>query len=349
MKVSEIAALVRGSVEGDPNIEIIRIATIDEAGPGALVFLSNPKYEKALSMVKAGAILLSRKLAAQVDRPESAAWIRVDDPYLSFVRCVAIFRPPRNPFPANGEIHPFAVLGERCKIGKNVTVGAFAVLGDEVTIGDHTRIMPGVKIGAGTRIGEHCSIYPNAVVLQNCVIGNRVILQPGCVIGMDGFGFAKRPDGSYEKFPQVGNVVIDDDVEIGANDSIARAALGETRIRRGVKLDSLVHIAPNCNIGEDSAFAALVGLSGSAKIGKRTVIAGQAGVAGHVELADDVVVGAQAGVMRSFLTPGEELAGYPARPGAERRREWAALGRLPALLVEFQRLRKEVEELKKNK
>jgi UDP-3-O-[3-hydroxymyristoyl] glucosamine N-acyltransferase len=347
MKARDIAAVTRGDLEGHPDTEISRIATIEEAGPGALVFLANPKYEKYLGDVTSGVVLLSRKLNVTVTRPHGATWIRVDDPHLAFARCIATFRPEREAFRSDTPIHPTAVIGERCRFGKDVKIGAYAVLGDDVTVGDDTRIMPGAKIASGTQIGSGCAIYPNVVILQNCKIGNRVILQPGCVVGMDGFGFSRLPDGSYEKFPQVGHIVIEDDVEIGPNDTIARGALGDTRIRKGAKLDGLVHIAHNVDVGENAAFAALVGIAGSSKIGARVVMGGQAGVVGHIEIADDVIVGAQCGVTRTFLQKGIELAGYPGRPASERRREWAALSKLPDLLQEVHRLRLEVDALKK--
>ncbi|MFN0205076.1 MAG: UDP-3-O-(3-hydroxymyristoyl)glucosamine N-acyltransferase [Planctomycetota bacterium] len=346
MNVSDIAALVRGDVEGNPNIAISGVAKIEEGGPETLVFLGNIKFEKYLESTRAGAVLVARDKEFKAARKAETAWIRVDDPYIAFIRCIAFFRPPLIPFDQSPGIHKTAVVGENLQLASGVSIGAHVVIGNNVKIGKDTLVMPGVKIGASTTIGDNCILFPNAVVFHEIVIGNRVILHSGSVIGMDGFGFAKTSDGRYEKFPQVGNVVIEDDVEVGPNSTIARGAIGATRIQKGCKFDAHVHIAHNCNIGENCAFAAGVGIAGSTKIGKRVVFAGQSGAAGHIEIADDVSVLSKSAVLRSFTTPGMKIIGYPARENARRNREWAASKRLPDLLQEFKKLKKELDDLK---
>lgn len=313
MKVKDIADLVHGEIAGDPSLEIRRLAKIEEAEPGTLTFLANPKYERFLGVTRASAVLISKKQSLQnVERP-ATAFIRVDDPYLSFVRVVAHLNPPVQPFPQTVNIAASAVVDPSAKLGENVIIGAGCVIAENVSIGDRTHLMPGVKIGASTVIGKDCVLYPNAVILHQIKIGDRVVLQSGCVIGVDGFGFARRADGTFEKFPQVGSVVIENDVEIGANTTIARSALGDTKICRGAKLDCIVHIGHHCTVGEDTALAAMVGFAGSSHTGKRCALGGQSGIAGHATIADDTTVVAQAGVTKNFTQPGITLMGFPAR------------------------------------
>ena len=230
-------------------------------------------------------------------------------------------------------------------LGKNVSIGAYAVIGENAVIGSNTKIGEGCVIGMQAQIGADCMLYPNVVVYHQCILGNRVILHSGAVIGSDGFGFAPKPDGTYEKIPQLGIVVIEDDVEIGANTTIDRAVMGDTHIHRGVKIDNLVQIAHNVVIGENTVIAAQTGISGSTKIGKQCMIGGQVGLAGHIEIADHTVIMAQSGIHDNIKEPGKSYFGYPADEASKAQRAYIALKMLPDMLREFTALKKKVAEI----
>lgn len=345
MKINEIAALLGAAVEGDAGIEITRVAKIEEAGTGDLSFLANPKYAKYLGLTRASAVIIGRKFEVE-ERPAGAppvTLLRVDDPYVGFVRVLALFNPPQPPIPPG--IHPTAVIAASARIGKDVRLGAHVVLGEGVTVGDRSIVAPCVVLGDGVQCGEDCLLHANVSVREGCVIGNRVILQPGAVIGSDGFGFAPKADGSYEKIPQMGIVVIEDDVEIGANTTVDRATLGETRIKKGVKLDNLIQVAHNVVIGENTVMAAQSGISGSTKLGKNIMVAGQVGFTGHIEVADGVKVGAQSGVHRALTKPGATYFGTPAYQQREAMRIYGSFPQLPDLLATVRDLQKRLEKL----
>lgn len=347
MKPDEIARLVRGEIIGDTSTEIVRLSKIEEAERGSLAFLSNPKYERFLESTRASLVLVSRTQDLEKYKRPEITFIRVDDPYLSFVRVVAHLNPPTPPFPENGPVGTGAHIDPTAKIGANVKIGSFVYIGPNVTIGDESELMTGVKIGKGSKVGKNCVFFPNVVVMNNCNIGNRVLLQAGCIIGVDGFGFARHPDGSFEKFPQVGGVTIGDDVEIGSNSTIARSALGDTVIKSGAKLDCLVHIGHHCSVGEHSALAAQVGLAGSSHTGKRCMMGGQSGIAGHAAIADDTTVTAQAGVTKTYTKTGITLMGFPARELDKAMRIIATAARSEANFREARRVRSELASLRK--
>jgi UDP-3-O-[3-hydroxymyristoyl] glucosamine N-acyltransferase len=253
--------------------------------------------------------------------------------------------PHTEPFAAG--IHPTALIPASSKLGKNISLGAYVVVGEEAIIGDNTKVGPCSVIGKQARIGADCLLYPRVVVYHQCQIGARVIIHAGAVIGSDGFGFAPKPDGSYEKIPQLGIVIVEDDVEIGANATIDRATIGETLIRRGVKIDNLVQIAHNVVIGENTGIAAQTGISGSTKIGRNCMLAGQVGIAGHLEIADRTIIFAQSGIHQNIEEPGKVYFGYPADEARKAQRAYAALKMLPEMIREFTALKNKIVELER--
>jgi UDP-3-O-[3-hydroxymyristoyl] glucosamine N-acyltransferase len=345
MKLSKIAVLVGGTVEGDPEAEIERLAKIEDAGPGEVTFLANLKYSKHLVSTGATAILIGRDVQpAEIARRKSPInLLRVDDPYASFAKLIDVFHPPATSLPVG--IHPTAVVPTSASLGRSAAIGAHVVLGERCVVGDNTSIWHGCVLGDDAHVGAACILYPNVVVREQCVIGDRVIIQPGAVIGGDGFGFAPLPDGTYSKIPQRGRVIIEDDVEIGANTTIDRATIGETRIKKGTKLDNLIQVAHNCVVGENTMMAAQAGVSGSTKLGKGCMIGGQVGFAGHLQIADKTSVGAQSGVHRSVIEPGRTIFGSPALDHKERFRIEGALRRLPELLSTVRDLQNRLDEL----
>jgi UDP-3-O-[3-hydroxymyristoyl] glucosamine N-acyltransferase len=347
MTIQEIASWFNGELVGtaiDSQLVINRVAKIEEAGTGSATFVANPKYEKFLATTKASLVLVSRKLdfAKYADRA-SLMVLRVDDPYVAFLHLLKRLTPQINPFTEG--IHPTAVISSTARLGSNVSVGAFVVIGDEGTVGDNTKIGAGCVIGKQAQVGSDCLLFPNVSIYHGCKLGNRVTLHSGVVIGADGFGFAPKPDGTYEKIPQLGIVVVDDDVEIGANTTIDRATLGETRIHSGVKIDNLVQIAHNVVIGENTVIASQTGISGSTKLGKHCMIGGQVGIAGHIEIADRTVIMAQSGIHTTITEPGKSYFGYPADDARKAQRMYIAMKQVPDMLREVAALQKKVAEL----
>ncbi|HWP81509.1 MAG TPA: UDP-3-O-(3-hydroxymyristoyl)glucosamine N-acyltransferase [Bacteroidota bacterium] len=345
MTVEEIATWLQGELVGDGKAQISRVAKIEEATPGDLTFLANPKYEKFVSTTKATAILVSKQFAIEkANHHKDLTFIKVDDPYVAFLHVVKRLSPPVDPFPTG--IHSTAIVHPTAVIDKNVSLGAHVVIGEGATIGANTRISHHCVIGDRVTVGRDCSFYPRVTVYHGSKIGDRVILHSGVVIGSDGFGFAPKKDGTYEKIPQVGIVRIEDDVEIGANCTIDRATLGETVLKKGVKLDNLVQVAHNVTIGENTVIAAQTGIAGSTKIGRNVMIGGQVGIAGHIEIADRAVLLAQAGISKTIRESGIYM-GYPAKEQKKAQRMEAALRLLPDLMVDVRKLQEKVEELLK--
>lgn len=343
--VKDIARLLEGDVTGDGSIAITGVAKIEEAGTGMLSFIANPKYEKYLETTAASAVLIGRNVDTSKFAKLPPAVIFLDDPYSSFVIAIERFMPKKTDVEPG--IHPTAIVPPSASIGTNCSVGAYVVIGERTTIGDHAVIHPHVVIGRDVTIGESCIFYSHVSIREECVIGNRVVIQPGAVIGGDGFGFAPKKDRSYKKIPQIGTVVIEDDVEIQANTCIDRATLGETRIKRGTKIDNLVQIAHNVIIGEDTVIAGLSGVAGSTKIGNRNMIGGGVSITGHVFTADDVKVAGASVATKSFDKPGETYAGFPGKEASKWRRSEGAVRLLPELLAEVRELQKKVAELEK--
>ena len=345
MTVREIASFLDGDVVGNAALEIAGVAKIEEAKAGDLTFLSNPKYEKFLEYTKASAVIINRSLDISKHPKLPLSIIRVEDPYASFVIMIQKFSPPPALIPQG--VNPTAVVDPSAKVGKNCAIGAYVVIGKQCVIGENTTILPGTVIGDGAHIGSDCLIYSNVSIRESCMVGNRVIIQPGAVIGGDGFGFAPRKDGSYQKIPQLGIVVLEDDVEIGSNTCIDRAVMGETRIRRGTKLDNLVQIAHNVTVGENTVIAANAGIAGSTKVGNNVMIAGSAAITGHITIADRVKIGGHAGVSKSLTTEGESYFGYPAKEMKRAARIEGALRQLPELLFTIREMENRIQLLEK--
>jgi UDP-3-O-[3-hydroxymyristoyl] glucosamine N-acyltransferase len=347
MTVREIAEWLGGEAVGHDITnapEIVRVSKIEEAEAGSLTFLANPKYEKHLSTTNATVVLVSRKLDLnKIEVRPSLNFICVDDPYVAFLNVLKRLTPVVEPFEQG--IHATAVISSSAVLGQNISVGANAVVGDQTVIGNNTKIGAGCIVGNQAQIGVDCLLYPNVVIYHQCKVGNRVTLHAGTIVGSDGFGFAPKPDRTYEKIPQFGIVVIEDDVETGANTTIDRATMGETRICKGVKLDNLVQIAHNVVVGENTVIAAQSGISGSTKIGKNCMIAGQVGIAGHIEIADRTIIMAQSGVPNNLTEPGKTYFGYPVDEARKAQRAVIALKMLPEMLREFTALQRKVAEL----
>jgi UDP-3-O-[3-hydroxymyristoyl] glucosamine N-acyltransferase len=341
MKLRDAAVLLNGEVEGNGELEIRRVAKIEEAREGDITFLANPKYQKFLETTRASAVIVAKDLQAPV--APGVALVRVKDPYLSFLKILQQFHPPVDPLPPG--IHPTAVIAKSAALGADVRIGAHVVIGERARIGRNTMLSHNVVLGDDVVVGDDSLLYPNVTVYAGCRIGARVIIHSGTTIGSDGFGFAPQPDGTYEKIPQLGIVVIEEDVEIGANCAVDRATLGETRIKRGVKLDNLIQVAHNVVIGENTVSAAQTGISGSTKIGKNCMLAGQVGLTGHLEIADGTKIGAQSGVHRSVHKPNTTIFGSPAYPQREAFRIQGAVAQLPDLLQTVRELQKRIERL----
>lgn len=336
--LEELAEIVGGEVEGEAGVEIQGVAGIREAKAGDITFLANPKYEAFLETTMASAIIAPPKL--QIDKP----LIRIENPYFAYLKVLNLFaeelmvRYPRG-------IHEQAVVDRSAVIGTDVAVGPFCQICAGVRIGDGSTILAGTFIGQNVEIGRDCLIYPSVTVREGTSIGDRVIIQPGAVIGADGFGFAKEGQTHY-KVPQIGRVIIEDDVEIGANSTVDRATTGETRVKRGSKIDNLVQIAHNVVVGEDCIIAAQAGIAGSSELGKNVVLAGQAGLVGHITIGDGAMVGAQGGVTKS-VPPDTAVSGYPAREHKKARRLWAYTNKLPDLFERVKELERKLGELEK--
>ncbi|MFQ5656113.1 MAG: UDP-3-O-(3-hydroxymyristoyl)glucosamine N-acyltransferase [Candidatus Methylomirabilales bacterium] len=335
--VDEIARLVQGEVVGDGSVPIREVASIEEAREGSLVLAEVPAYFKRAEASSASCILARRGTG-----PSQRNLILVANPKVAFARVLWLYHRPKR---VAAGVHPSAVIGEQVDIGKEVTIGPFVVIGDRVSIGDRVVLGPCCVIGDGCVIGEETIFHGQGTLYDGTWVGRRVIIHAGAVIGCDGFGFA-REDGEQVKIPQVGTVVIEDDVEIGANVCIDRATLGRTLIRRGAKIDNLVQIGHNVTLGEGSVLSAQVGIAGSSRVGKGCMLGGQVGIADHVILGDRVMVGAQSGVAPGKqLRDGEIAWGSPARPIQKSKQQFAATARLPELFQEVAALRRRVADL----
>jgi len=322
LKLRDIAERLQCRLEGDGEIEIHRVAGIEAAGPGDLTFFTNPKYARALRTTGASAVILSEKAEAA-----PCAMLRVSHPYLAFARAVELFA-DRNRPPAG--IHRLADVAPTAIIAPDAVIGPFVVVGDHARVGARTLVYPHVTIGPGAQIGEDCVIHARVSIRERAQIGNRVVLQDGAVIGSDGFGFATKPDGSHHKIPQIGAVVIEDDVEIGANAAIDRPAVGETRIGAGSKIDNLVQVAHGVTIGRSVLLAAQVGIAGSTTIEDSVTLAGQVGVSGHITIGKGTIATAQTGIPNS-VEPGSFISGYPAIANRDWLKSSAVFRKLPEL------------------
>jgi UDP-3-O-[3-hydroxymyristoyl] glucosamine N-acyltransferase len=331
----ELAARLGCELRGDGGVEIRGVAGIEEAGPGDLTFLANRRYVPRLAATKAAAVILAPKQEAALP------CLLSENPYLTFAHAVALMRPGPRPTPG---VDPSARIDPTAELGPEVHVGALAVVGPGVRIGARSVIHPQVVLSEGVEVGEDCVLHSAVQVRERCRLGQRVIVQNGTVIGADGFGFARDADGRYHKFPQVGIVVIEDDVEIGALTAIDRAALGETRIARGCKIDNLVQIGHSVTVGEHTVLAGQVGIAGSSHVGKGATLAGQVGVAGHITIGDGAIATAQTGIPRS-VGAREVVSGYPAIDNRAWLRSSAVFAKLPDLQKRVRELERRLESL----
>lgn len=336
-----IAGVLNGTVEGDPQIRLNTVARIEEGHAGALTFLSNPKYEPFVYTTGASAILVNKDFKPSKD--VAATLIRVDDPYQALARLLAWYGQAR---PAKKGIHPSAVIDDTATMGEDLFIGAHAVISENAVISDGCSIHPQVFIGENVTIGKNCTLHPGVKVYRDCVIGNGCILHAGAVIGADGFGFAPVTDANYMKIPQIGNVIIEDNVEIGSNTCIDRATMGSTIIRKGVKLDNLIQVGHNVEIGENTVIAAQSGLAGSTRVGRNCMFGGQVGLAGHLSIADGCKIGAQSGVMSTISEENTTLLGYPATDSKQFLKSVVYIRKLPELSSRVDALTKAVDSLK---
>ena len=335
--LAELAALVGGAVKGDPSVRVSGACGLEDAGPGEITFLAHPKYAPLVERTKAGAIVISERAPL----PALPA-IVVKDPNLAFIEIARQFA---DSVPAPVGLHPSAVVAPTAALGKNVAVGANAVIGDGAAIGDGTVIHPLVFVGPGARVGKDSVLHAGVAIRERCVLGDRVIVHCGTVIGSDGFGFA-TVEGVHHKIPQSGTVVIEDDVELGANCTVDRARLGRTIIRRGTKLDNLVHIGHNSIIGEHVLMAAMVAVAGSVKVEHHAMIGGQVAIGGHLTVGAGGILTGQAGLSKD-LPAGAMFSGTPAEPHIGRLRALAAGHRVDRLLAEVRELRRRMSELER--
>jgi UDP-3-O-[3-hydroxymyristoyl] glucosamine N-acyltransferase len=339
----QIASFLSGEIEGNPDVSVNTLSKIEEGVTGSLTFLSNPKYTPYIYTTQASVVLVNRDFVPE--QPINATLIRVDDPYSSLAILLTMVSQAKA---SKKGIDPQSSIAATATLGENLYVGAFTVIGQNANIGNNTQLHAQVYVGEGVKIGSDCIIYPGVKILDDCVIGNGCILQPGSIIGSDGFGFAPQGSGDYQKIPQIGNVILEDNVEIGANTTIDRATMGSTIIRKGVKLDNLIQIAHNVEVGTNTVIAAQTGISGSTKIGGNCMIGGQVGMAGHLKIADGTQIGAQSGIAHSVVDASTPLFGSPSMPHVKFARSYAIYKKLPELNQEIGALRKELEALKKN-
>jgi len=335
---SQIAAVLEGIVEGNPDIKISRLSKIEEGEPGTLSFLANPKYTPYIYTTQASVVIVNKDFSP--DQDIIPTLIRVDDAYTAFARLLELYNQIKH---EKKEVSSLAFVAKSAVIGKDVYIGEFAYVGENVTVGDNTKIFPHVFLGDNVKIGSNSTLYAGVIIYSENIIGNECTIHGGVVIGADGFGFAPQQDKNYKKIAQIGNVIIEDNVEIGSNTTIDRATLGSTIIRRGAKLDNLIQIAHNVEIGENTVIAAQTGISGSTKIGKNCMIAGQVGFVGHLSIGDEVKIGAQSGVSGN-LKDGSIFMGSPAIDISIHRRAHVHFKNLPEIVKRLDELERKLNQ-----
>ncbi|MDR1227037.1 MAG: UDP-3-O-(3-hydroxymyristoyl)glucosamine N-acyltransferase [Prevotellaceae bacterium] len=339
-----IAEHLKGTIEGDENVAVSGFARIEQANKGELCFLANPKYEDWLYKTKASLAIVSKKFKLREPVPYTVVW--VDDAYRGIAAMLDLYAAMHS-VQKKGREYP-SHISWRAKMGKGCYIGRYAYVSKDAKIGNNVKIFPQVYIGDGVSVGDNTILYSGVKIYAGCHVGKNCILHSGCVIGSDGFGFAPDENRRYKKIPQVGNVILEDDVEVGANSTLDRATMNSTIIHRGVKLDNLVHIAHNVEVGADTVMAALNGIAGSSKIGERCMFGGQAGVVGHLTIGNDVLLAARTGIAGD-VKDGESRMGFPDMPAGMYRRSHVIFKNLPDLQNKVSALQKEVEALKGEK
>lgn len=341
--VEKIASWIEGEVVGNPEIKIKTLSKIEEGQDGSLSFLSNPIYNHFIYETEASAVIVNESFVPE--KEIKTTLIKVNDSYAAFAQLLNAYSEARE-MKRTG-VSPLAYVHEDATVGDNVYIGEFAYVGPDAVLGENAKIFPQAYIGDNVKIGEDCRIYPGAKILFDCIIGNECTIHAGAVIGADGFGFAPQKDDDYTKIAQIGNVILEDRVEIGANTTIDRATMGSTIIRRGVKLDNLVQIAHNVEIDENTVIAAQTGISGSTKIGKYCMFGGQVGIAGHLEIADGVKLAATSGVASSIKKKNDVQMGAPSFAHKSFLQSYVFFRKLPNIVERLSKLEKEIKEIKK--
>ena len=337
----QIALLIQGKIEGEATAMVKQFGKIESAMPGEISFLSNPKYEDFLYTTKASVIIVNESLVLK--KKIAATLIRVPDAYAAFATLLTKYQEMKNENLVGIQSPSF--IASTAKLGEQNFVAAFAYIGENVKTGNNVKIFPNAVIGENVIIGNNVIIHAGVIIYSDCILGNNITIHSGSIIGSDGFGFAPKEDGSYQKIPQLGNVIIEDDVEIGSNTTIDRATIGSTIIKKGVKIDNLIQIAHNVEIGENTVIAAQVGISGSTKIGKGVMMGGQSGTIGHIVIADGIKIAARTGITKDFKEAGITLSGYPAREQSAFLRAQVAQKNLPALEKRVKELEIMVQQL----
>jgi UDP-3-O-[3-hydroxymyristoyl] glucosamine N-acyltransferase len=337
----QIAGILSGDIEGNPEVTVNNLSKIEEGVSGTLSFLSNPKYEEYIYKTGASICIVNKSFEPSKPLPQTLTLIKVEDAYACFAKLLEFYNQMRQKQPA---IEQPSFIAASAMVGENLYLGAFAYIGENVRIGNNVKIYPNAYVGDNVTIGDNTVLFPGASVYHECVVGTNCILHAGVVVGADGFGFAPDANGEYQKVPQIGNVVLEDFVEIGSNSTIDRATLGSTILRRGVKIDNLVQIAHNVEVGKNTAIAAQVGVAGSAKIGENVQIGGQAGIAGHLHIANGTRIVAQSGVPNT-VKKAETLMGSPGIPIEDFKKSYFGFRKLPFILTKLQELDQKVKTL----
>tara|TARA_B100000508_G_scaffold118450_1_gene98573 strand:+ start:88804 stop:89826 length:1023 start_codon:yes stop_codon:yes gene_type:complete len=331
----QIAGLLEGEVEGDDNAVVTGLSKIEEGEPKTLTFLANMKYEEHIYSTNATIAIVNKTFEPNKELPKTLTLVKVDDAYSCFAKLLKAYDQMRQKQP---KIEKNAFISDSAKVGDDVYIGANAYIGEDVVIGNNVKIYPNTFIGDNVKVGDGTVIHPNASVYHDCIVGKNCLIHAGAVIGADGFGFAPDENGEFQKVPQIGNVILEDNVDIGANSTIDRATLGSTILKRGVKIDNLVQVAHNVEIGENSAMAAQVGIAGSTKIGKNVMAGGQAGISGHIKIADRTKIVAQSGIPSSVKKPDTTLMGSPGIPIDDFKRSYIGFRRLPMIVKKINEL-----------
>ena len=335
----QIADIIEGEIEGNPEIKVSYVSKIEEGKKGTISFLANPKYTSYIYDTQASIVIINKNL--ELERETSATLIKVEDAYSAFAHLLEVY----NKITQNKSgISKNAYIAETAKVGNDVYVGEFAVISENAEIGNNVKVYPRVYIGDNVKIGDNTIIYPGVNIYSDNIIGQNCILHAGAVLGSDGFGFAPQAEGFYKKIAQIGNVILEDDVEIGANTTIDRATMGSTLIRKGVKLDNLIQVAHNVEIGENTVISAQTGISGTTKIGKNCLIGGQVGIVNHLTIADEVKIAAQSGVGKNILKKGEVVQGSPAFDISSYRKSYVHFKNFHAIKLKLDELEKLVKE-----
>jgi len=340
----QIAGILEGEIVGNKDQTVSGLSKIEEGKNGTLSFLANQKYEDFIYSTDASIVIVNKTFTPQKDLKSTCTLIKVDDAYACFAKLLEVYNQAIQKQP---EIEKGSFISDKATLGENVYVGAFAYISDGVVIGDNTHIYPNTFIGNNSKIGDNCKINAGVNIYHDTIIGDNCTIHSNVVLGADGFGFAPNSEGNYNKVPQIGNVILEDHVEIGAGTCVDRATLGSTIIKKGVKLDNLVQIGHNVQIGDNTVIAAQTGVSGSAKLGKNMMVGGQVGIVGHISLADGTLIGAQSGVPKTIRKEGTTLLGSPAYDANDYKKAYMGFRRLPQIMDRLREVELELEKLKK--